>query len=1427
MKLGALVKSDFVESEHPRDADGKFADGPGGGGKKPKDLYQDHKGASRMGEPKLRALVDDYQKTWPQLDDEGAAYRLWLDDRKNDESERFDTAHYQTYVAAKRRLRQLQYKKERDERHKAWEEEQRAKDPEKWAEHEKNKALQEAADKAKKTELKAMSNDDLAAEIADHKSFTELSANRKYREWKLGESWRAKRFNELQDEVKRRANSGKLDIGHGERRHAEVPAFTGKNKAEVEKWAYANILRPGLEEHPQRLTYLNIADKKFVDTVTDAVYDNLRFTGMPPGLSGIVKGVSGRNAIATATASGILSVNGQAVRHHFGHLAEFPTASISVLKPGGKRHLASDWVRLEGPFGYSASVGGLDVKTDGLRATLNHEMGHFLWFNIDKQTDVPFTVSTGLYGTGESSGPYPGWREDVASGKKHASSQGWSRAFMDAWSKARSEEPEKMAMQSIYGMKDAVEGFAEYYAMFRDGLMDEFPAPIRDWFKKFQEHGGLQERAKPPRAESTLKMRKSAEGDLDFGQPLCSMDEPVTPEDDTIIDWPGYDFDVRDAEAKKTTKLGDLFSSLVKTATFVETEHPRDEKGRFDFSQHTLMNPPKVQTFRCNRSGCKHWAYNQYGAQSHQDAHTFDDHGGYHRVDVADSDWQPSYDGPDIWRSASEPFTGKDGKTWYQIPWTGHEDAKPLGTFIRDELVNEQRRGGDENRYHAAVKTMRALADAVDGKEVAAPEGVEDWNALVEIAKTEHEKAAAEWDEAHPNGGVLYRGISPQAAKAFLESHKEGDTTTLPGTMSTSDDWGQALGFSGEYKDKAGDYMTGGGAILEFLDVRGEDVFQSYRTLPQAFTLPVSKKGDKPQSEHEIQMRGKRPWKIRSIKWEPDGTRNVISLEPATEKSQGQVWDFELFVPKAERMTLGRLIKTVDENGAKHDANGQFSATSGSAKPKKPKAKSPFVGQVYSSFSSGPHPATGEDVKFLTANHEWGGYVPSHMQEQYGTTKRWDSMLVDLGTESLPDLVMQTMGDDKEKNVEAAGHIADVMKSLQANKELIRAARGRTDQVIMGIENAVYGKGASVKHFSNLNPHQRGKIRDQYAAVYYDHNRMHPCIAGTNARNLAAIQYLMRTRDLAKHIAESKPKTLEALRSSAAKAYQTGEIQDLQPGDVEREWLMYKHSLAVSEDLDKDKLLPPQAGMQLKQRFAPDKMTPERMGEIAIALDLGLGSITRSKHVTTVQYGRQQPGGNALGCAFPDYGVMCVSGQIGPLDDFCTTVNHEMCHALSKLSLAKEMSEFNKWMFEQMTKVLKPREQRWDASDFLTGHGFRSGNQDYSDFQEDWAIGLSEFVVGLGGKPNPRGYLDGNANFRPLFDAVPKEAPRRETVEKLGQLFGKSVAKDELLAKLKPMPLSQHATEYALVRNESSHAKIKEIMERYRQQKAESAKESS
>lgn len=187
--------------------------------------------------------------------------------------------------------------------------------------------------------------------------------------------------------------------------------------------------------------------------------------------------------------------------------------------------------------------------------------------------------------------------------------------------------------------------------------------------------------------------------------------------------------------------------------------------------------------------------------------------------------------------------------------------------YIRDNYAGVE----TLDRYHSALATLN---DAVTNTNLPLSAG------LAEL----HNAAAAHWDKQYPNGGELYRGLSPNGGQKFTSTYNEGDVIKLTPLFSTTDNAGFARQFLADFHDRGDEAMTPGGVALTFKGVTGADLAVSYHT-SDAFKQPGGV-GDK-----EILMLGKRSWRITSMKKDPSGYGQSAVLEPTNVASKEAAFD--------------------------------------------------------------------------------------------------------------------------------------------------------------------------------------------------------------------------------------------------------------------------------------------------------------------------------------------------------------------------------------------------------------------------------------------------------------------------------------------------------------------------------------------------------
>ena len=305
--------------------------------------------------------------------------------------------------------------------------------------------------------------------------------------------------------------------------------------------------------------------------------------------------------------------------------------------------------------------------------------------------------------------------------------------------------------------------------------------------------------------------------------------------------------------------------------------------------------------------------------------------------------------------AATVPISGFDGSTYWVPPSdTGAPPAmQKLAEFYRGEFISEHNRNdrGVDTRYQRAHATLVELAKTLDGGgERPSYMDNSEWSELEEATRWLHDSSAREWDETHPNGGELYRGIRPNHAKMFAKDLRVGDVFSMPDFVSTSDDFEVAAEFTGDKRDRMGEQMTPGGIRLKYEGVVGSDLLSSYRGSLSTYTLPTHTEGGFGQMEREILLRNKRTWRVKELVVTHEGYGQSMVLEPV-EMAKATALKI-LHAGLYERMIFSRskpsssppiLRKVEDSAGHKHGEDGRFVGADGGGYKHGEAATVPFM----------------------------------------------------------------------------------------------------------------------------------------------------------------------------------------------------------------------------------------------------------------------------------------------------------------------------------------------------------------------------------------------------------------------------------------------------------------------------------------------------
>ena len=291
--------------------------------------------------------------------------------------------------------------------------------------------------------------------------------------------------------------------------------------------------------------------------------------------------------------------------------------------------------------------------------------------------------------------------------------------------------------------------------------------------------------------------------------------------------------------------------------------------------------------------------------------------------------------------AATVPVSGSDGSTYWAPP--SDPSAPPamqkLTEFYRGEFISEHNRNdrGVDTRYQRAHATLVELAKTLDGGgERPSYMDNSEWSELEEATRWLHDSSAREWDETHPNGGELYRGIRPNHAKMFAKDLRVGDVFSMPDFVSTSDDFEVAAEFTGDKRDRMGEQMTPGGIRLKYEGVVGSDLLSSYRGSLSTYTLPTHTEGGFGQMEREILLRNKRTWRVKELVVTHEGYGQSMVLEPvemakatALKTLHAGLYERMIF-SRSKRSGSPPIQKVKDSEGHEHGSDGRFTSTGSS-----------------------------------------------------------------------------------------------------------------------------------------------------------------------------------------------------------------------------------------------------------------------------------------------------------------------------------------------------------------------------------------------------------------------------------------------------------------------------------------------------------------
>jgi hypothetical protein len=337
---------------------------------------------------------------------------------------------------------------------------------------------------------------------------------------------------------------------------------------------------------------------------------------------------------------------------------------------------------------------------------------------------------------------------------------------------------------------------------------------------------------------------------------------------------------------------------------------------------------------------------------------------------------------------------------------------------------------------------------------------------------------------------------------------------------------------------------------------------------------------------------------------------------------------------------------------------------------------------------------------------------------------------------------------------------------------------------------------------SDATPQSRGAARAQSPNMYYESARLQKIknLADDDARR----DYIRKTRHIAARIAEIKPKTVaEAVKK-------LGSVHNAAfDRVVAREAMMFIHNTnLIDEGEDAFPLWGGAGRLGAQEGYTGvHGLSMAEIEHVDKTLTDTFGPMTRSGMGTTLSFHHMKEGTPYGGFAFPQTGLVTVGvglwnkGSFNGHDWSDRTLIHEYCHAMSRSSLGKEMKAFNKWMrakvkgttTEPNVKIVHNADGTGHAMRsiraFITDHAYNSkdferpapgDNYDtlQGDYQEDWAIGLSEIVLdNAGSVTDETGYPTKWGEFNRGLAQV-----RKETAAKLAELFGvKRTATDPLL----------------------------------------------